>query len=144
MDSNTSSTSPSIQVHLRGESSDGRLAVIEYVVAAGEAGPPLHVHPGHGEGFYVLEGEVTFQVRDRLLTARAGSLAFAAAGVPHTFANRAGRDARLLVLCAPAGFEEYFDRLAAARPADRAGVQPDPAAALAVGPPIGAAEAKGA
>jgi quercetin dioxygenase-like cupin family protein len=136
MDTNTSSKSPSIRVHLRGEASDGRLAVIEYVMTAEEGGPPLHVHPKHGEGFYVLEGEVTFQVRDELVMARAGSLAFAAAGVPHTFTNRTDRDARLLVLCAPAGFEEYFDRLAAARLGDRTPVLPDPAFSHAVGPPI--------
>jgi quercetin dioxygenase-like cupin family protein len=123
-------------IHLRGDDSDGLLAVVEYVVAAGEGGPPLHVHPKHGEGFYVLDGEVTFQVRDELTTVRAGSLVYAVAGTPHTFANRGGRDARMLVLCAPAGFEEYFDRLAAAPAGDRASVLPDPADAIAVGPPI--------
>jgi hypothetical protein len=35
----------------------------------------------------------------------------------------------MLVLCAPAGFESYFDRLAADRDA-----RPDPADAIAVGP----------
>ncbi len=39
-----------IQVHLRGDDSDGGLAVVEFVMAAGEGGPPLHVHPKHGEG----------------------------------------------------------------------------------------------
>ncbi len=26
------------------------MAVIEFVVTAGDLGPPLHVHPAHGEG----------------------------------------------------------------------------------------------
>src|SRR5712691_10276963 len=100
-------------VRLRGNESGGQLAVIEFVVAAGNSGPPLHVHPLHGEGFYVLQGELTFQVQRAMLTGGPGAFAFAAAGVPHTFANRTEREARLLVLCAPAGFETYFEQMAA-------------------------------
>jgi len=39
----------------------------------------------------------------------------AGAGVfaPHTYANLSGKEARVLLLCTPAGFERYFDRLAA-------------------------------
>jgi mannose-6-phosphate isomerase-like protein (cupin superfamily) len=133
----------SIHVHLRGDDSDGRLAVVELVMAAGVGGPPLHVHRKHGEGFDVLEGEVAFQMGDELVTAGPGALAFAAAGTPHTLANRTDRDARMLVLCAPAGFEEYFDRLAAARPGDGTQVLPDPAYAFAVGPPVGGAREEG-
>jgi len=133
----------SIQVHLRGDDTDGHLAVIELVMAAGEGGPPLHLHPKHGEGFYVLEGEVTFQVGDELVTVGPRAFAFAAAGTPHALANRTDRGARMLVLCAPAGFEEYFDRLAAARPGDSTPVLPDPAYAFAVGPPIGGARPEG-
>ena len=103
---------PPIIVHLRGQQSGGQLAVIEVIVAAGAAGPPLHMHPAHAEGFYVLEGELLVQVRDELRTGRAGEFFFATAGTPHTFANRGERDARLLVTCTPAGFERYFDRLA--------------------------------
>ena len=123
-----------IIVHLRGEHSGGQLALIELVMAAGAAGPPLHVHPVHAEGFYVLEGELTIQVGGERRTVRAGSFAFAAAGTPHTLANQADRDARLLVTCTPAGFERYFDRLAEGLGGD------PPEDAIAVGPPIGAEE----
>ena len=97
-----------IKVDLRSEEGGGRFAVIEEVVWVGRGGPPLRVHPSFDQGFYVLEGELTFQLRDELVTARAGTLAFEPRGVPHAFANLSGRDAR--VLCTPAGFESYFDR----------------------------------
>src|SRR5438128_1471609 len=113
MEKDQSQNLPPINVLLRGADSDGTLAVIESVVAAGSNGPPLPVHPPHGEGFYVLDGEVTFQVRDEIFTGGIGSFVYAAAGTPHTFVNHSERDARFLVLCAPAGFESYFDRLAA-------------------------------
>jgi quercetin dioxygenase-like cupin family protein len=132
-----STNRPPIDVLLRGENSGGRLAVIEEVVPA-NFGPPLHVHPSFDEGFYVLEGELTFQVRDEILTGRSGTFAFALRGTPHTFANRSGKDARVLIVCTPAGFERYFDRLAA----QLAGVDPPSEAGASepethvVGPPI--------
>jgi hypothetical protein len=39
---------------------------------------------------------------------------------PHTYANLSGKEARVLLLCTPAGFERYFGRLAA----EYAGVEP--------------------
>jgi quercetin dioxygenase-like cupin family protein len=125
-------------VLLFGERSDGRISIVENVLPPHWQGPPLHVHD-FDEAFYVLEGELTFQLADERLTAGPGTLAFAAGGVPHTLANLAGRQARYLLTCTPAGFERYFARLAA----ERAGVQPPPEALLptppvtVVGPPIG-------
>ena len=122
---------PSVQVRLRGQDSDGHLSLTEFVVKADEGGPPLHVHPNHAEGFYVLEGELTVQVGDTVASAKAGSFVFALPGTPHTFANLSGRDARMLVLCTPAGFETYFDELAAGIPAT-----PPAGQAMVVGPQI--------
>jgi quercetin dioxygenase-like cupin family protein len=113
MDSHQTHRREPIVVHLRGDQSGGTAALVELAMPAGGSGPPLHVHPQHGEGFYVLEGEMTFQVGDEVVTAATGSFAFAPRGVSHTLANLGERDARILVLCAPAGFESYFERLAA-------------------------------
>jgi quercetin dioxygenase-like cupin family protein len=109
-----------INVRLRGEETKGRLAVMENSVAAGFPGPPLHIHPDFDETFYVLEGELTFQLGDERLTAGAGALVFAPGETPHTFANHGADEARILLLCTPAGFERYFDRLAA----EQSGVEP--------------------
>jgi len=62
------------------------------VIAAGSDGPPLHVHPMHAEGFYVLDGELQVQVGDSITTARAGSFSFVAPNTPHTFANFTARE----------------------------------------------------
>jgi quercetin dioxygenase-like cupin family protein len=130
--------SPPVIVRLRGDESGGQLAVTEFVVAAGDYGPPLHIHPKRGEGFYVLQGEITFQVQGEMLTGGPGTFAYAARGVAHTFANRTERESRLLVLCAPAGFETYFEQMAAdyARGRWPSPARPDPADAIAVGPRI--------
>ena len=125
-------------VLLRGEASGGHVALVENAVPAGWAGPPLH-HHDFDETFYVLEGELTFALGDDRFTCRRGELAFAPRGVPHTLAELSGADARYLLVINPAGFERYFDRIAAAQ----AGADP-PAGALGpipetivVGPPIG-------
>jgi quercetin dioxygenase-like cupin family protein len=100
-------------VLLRSEQSGGEVAVIEGSThPPGFAGPPLHLHD-FDEAFYVLEGELTFRLSDELFTRRAGELAFAPRGVPHTYANHSGADARALIVCTPAGFERYFARMAA-------------------------------
>jgi quercetin dioxygenase-like cupin family protein len=109
----TTVETPRIQVRLRSEETKGRLAVMENRIAADAAGPRLHVHPAFDEAFYVLEGELTFEVGGDRIVAPAGTLAFAPGETPHTYANLSGRPARVLLICTPAGFERYFDRLAA-------------------------------
>jgi mannose-6-phosphate isomerase-like protein (cupin superfamily) len=110
-------------VVLRGEQTGGELSAVVNTVPAGWAGPPLHRHD-FDETFYVLDGELTFQLGAEIVTAGPGALAFARGGVPHTLANRSAASARYLLLCTPAGFERYFDRLAA----EAAGTAPPPEA----------------
>jgi quercetin dioxygenase-like cupin family protein len=123
------------KVLLRSEQSGGVLSVIELT---GSATPPLHRHD-FDETFYVLEGELTFQLDDELVTRRAGEVAIAPRGVPHTYANLSGANARALLVCTPAGFERYFDRIAA----QISGAEPPPEASkpipevVTLGPPIG-------
>jgi quercetin dioxygenase-like cupin family protein len=133
-----STESPPPRVLLRSEQSDGHVSVTESTMPAGAKGPPLHTHD-FDEAFYVLDGELTFQLGDELSTAGPGELAFALGGVPHTLANRSSAPARFVIVCTPAGFEREFARRAAAQ----AGVDP-PKWALQpipevtrVGPPIG-------
>jgi mannose-6-phosphate isomerase-like protein (cupin superfamily) len=101
------------EVLLRSEQTADQLAVIEISVPARWAGPPLH-HHAFDETFYVLHGELTFQVGDELVTAGPGELAFAGRGTHHTLANLGDAPARYLLVCTPGAFERYFDRMAAA------------------------------
>jgi quercetin dioxygenase-like cupin family protein len=123
------------KVLLRSEDSGGHVAI---VALTGGGRPPLHRHD-FDEAFYVLEGELTFQLGDDLLTRRAGELAFALRGVAHTYANLSGAPARALLVITPAGFERNFDRIAA----QVTGSEPPPEAAkpipevVTVGPPLG-------
>jgi quercetin dioxygenase-like cupin family protein len=124
-------------VLLRSEQSGDHVSVTEIVVPAHSAGPPLHTHD-FDEAFYMLEGELIFQVEDALITKRAGELSFAPRNVAHALANHSDADARYLLVCTPAGFERHWGRIAAAsqglEPPDWA-LQPIPEV-IVVGPQI--------
>ena len=97
-----------MEILLRSEQSDGRVALLASWVPPAWDGPPLH-HHGWDEAFYILAGELTFQVGDDIATKHAGEIAFAAGGVPHTFANLGDAPARYFLVCTPGGFERYFE-----------------------------------
>jgi uncharacterized cupin superfamily protein len=100
-----------------GEGTDGHLGLIRDIVPAGHAGPRLHLHPSFDEGFYVLAGELVFRVGDTVSVVRAGEVAVAQRGQPHTFANQTDADVPILMFVTPAGFEQHFtDGAAQAHP----------------------------
>jgi quercetin dioxygenase-like cupin family protein len=106
-------------VLLRGEETGGHVSMTAIVVPPHSAGPPLHTHD-FDEAFYLLEGELIFQVDDALVTKGAGELSFAARNMPHALANHSDAPARYVLVCTPAGFERHWARIAA----DAAGVEP--------------------
>jgi quercetin dioxygenase-like cupin family protein len=106
-------------VQLRGEDTGGQVSVTEIEVPPHSAGPPLHTHD-FDEAFYMLEGELIFQVEDTLATKGAGEISFAPRNLVHTLANHSDAPARYLLVCTPAGFERHWARVAA----EAAGVEP--------------------
>jgi len=90
-----------------GEDTNGEYAMWEAIVPPG-GGPPPHVHSREEEAFYILEGEVTFQIDGKPLVARAGTFANMSVGTPHSFRNESGTPARMLISVAPAGLERMF------------------------------------
>ena len=106
-------------VMLRGEETGGHVSITDIELPPHTAGPPLHTHD-FDEVYYVLEGELIFQVEDTLTTKGAGELSFAARNVPHTLANHGDAPARYVLVCTPAGFERHWARVAA----EAAGVEP--------------------
>jgi quercetin dioxygenase-like cupin family protein len=106
-------------VLLHGEQAGGHMSVTEIEVPPRTAGPPLHTHD-FDEAFYMLEGELIFQVEETLATKRGGELSFAPRNVPHALANHGDAPARYVLVCTPAGFERHWARMAA----EAAGVEP--------------------
>jgi quercetin dioxygenase-like cupin family protein len=83
-----------------GEDTNGKYALVEAFVSPG-GGPPPHVHSREEEGFYVLEGEITFTIGDKRLVASAGMFAKLPVGTPHSFKNERSKPAKILISVAP-------------------------------------------
>ncbi len=90
-----------------GDDTDGKYALWEAIVPPG-GGPPPHVHSREEEGFYVLDGEITFTVNGERHVAKAGTSANMPVGSLHSFKNESDRPARMLIMVAPAGLERMF------------------------------------
>ena len=97
----------------RGVQTGGALSMFEAANAPGQ-GPPLHVHALLDELIYVIDGTIRVRLEDRVERATAGACVFVPRGTPHTWAVTSDRAARLLVVVAPAGLEQFFDSTASA------------------------------
>lgn len=91
---------------LTGETNSGLFIVEHPRLLPG--GPPLHLHLNQEEWFYVMEGEVAFQVGDQRLHLHAGESVLAPRRVPHTFSSVAATPSRMLIAFCPAGKMEQF------------------------------------
>ena len=89
------------------EDTNGKYAMWEAIVPPG-GGPPPHVHSREEEGFYILEGEITFQINDERVVATAGMFANMPVGTQHSFKNESNLPAKMLISVAPAGLEQMF------------------------------------
>ena len=90
-----------------GEDTNGKYALWEAIVPPA-GGPPPHVHSREEEGFFVLEGEITFTINGERVVAKAGTFANMPVGTPHSFKNESDRRAKMLLSVAPAGLEQMF------------------------------------
>jgi hypothetical protein len=81
------------------------------------------VHHREDEGFWILEGELTFQIGEETLTAGPGSFVFGPRGVPHSYRVDSG-PARILFMLSPAGFERFI--YASSEPAPSRTLPPAP------------------
>ena len=74
-------------VKVRDEDSGGSYSIHDNVIPAGSPGPLPHLHRGHEETFYVLEGELTVRVGARKITAPQGSFVVIPRSVVHQPSN---------------------------------------------------------
>jgi quercetin dioxygenase-like cupin family protein len=80
----------------------------------GERGPDLHVHREHTDAFYLLDGELTFELGPgpERIRVTAGGFVSVPPNVAHSFVNEGTTDARWLNVHAPdTGFAAYLRAL---------------------------------
>jgi quercetin dioxygenase-like cupin family protein len=72
-----------------GANTNGQHAMGEAIVPPG-GGPPPHVYSREEEGFYILEGEITFQAGDEQIVTTAGMFVNMPIGMPRSLKNESG------------------------------------------------------
>ena len=106
----------------------GQMTIVEVTEHPG-AEAPLHVHHREDEGFWILDGTVTFEVGETSIEASAGDYVFAPRDIPHRFVV-GDRGCRMLFIMVPGGFEDLVT--ATSRPAESrslpSGAEPEPTA----------------
>jgi quercetin dioxygenase-like cupin family protein len=89
-----------------GTETDGRFALLLARVPPGNATPP-HFHDGDSETLVVLDGAVTADTPGRSDVLYAGDASVLAPGQVHRLSNAGQTEASYLLLCEPAGFEQF-------------------------------------
>jgi mannose-6-phosphate isomerase-like protein (cupin superfamily) len=105
--------SSSLLFKVAGSDTSGGLFIIEHGHLQ-SGGPPLHLHFHQEEWFYVMAGEVAFQVGEQRVSLSAGESVLAPRRIPHTFSSIGATPAHMLIAFCPAGkMEEYFQSVGA-------------------------------
>ena len=106
----------------------GQLSLTEIRMYQGGE-PPVHVHHGEDEGFYVLDGHLTYLLGHELHDAPVGTFVWAPREMQHGFRCKT-KTARVLCLLTPGGAEEEFREMGSPAGAMRFGPlpqgEPDP------------------
>lgn len=89
-----------------GEETGEAYALCEVIVAS-QGGSPPHRHTREDEAFYVQDGEIEFQLDDRILIATSGTFLHSPKGQLHRFTNTTAVPAKMLIWVTPAGFENF-------------------------------------
>ena len=85
------------------------LALTESRYRPGESGPGPHIHRAHADGFWVLGGQLTFEVGGDLERLGAGGFVLIPPNVVHTFRNEGPGPAAFLNVHAPSmGFAQHL------------------------------------
>jgi mannose-6-phosphate isomerase-like protein (cupin superfamily) len=89
----------------------GEALSVTELTAAPQNGPPPHIHMREDESFWVLDGEFSFFLGERTLTAGEGSFVHIPKGTLHTYKNVGSTPGRMIVLLTPGGFEKFWEDL---------------------------------
>ncbi len=90
-----------------GETTNGAFGLTEHWSMPPGFASPYHTHHREDEAFYVLEGEIAFVCDGKWLRGGPGTWVFGPRELAHGFKVAGSAPARMLLLCAPAGFEHF-------------------------------------
>jgi quercetin dioxygenase-like cupin family protein len=93
-----------------GEETEGRYSLHHRTAPPGAAAQP-HSHAAVIEAFYVLEGEIEFEIDGQKVTGRADTYVHVPRGVSHGWRAVGERDAKALVMFSPGVPLAFFEEI---------------------------------
>jgi mannose-6-phosphate isomerase-like protein (cupin superfamily) len=108
-------------VHVASSQGTVGISVLERRAPYGDS-PALHLHRAEDEVFYILEGELRFQVEHEQRRLGPGQTLLAPQGVPHTYRVESAEGAHWLTITTRGDFERFMRALA--RPAEKLALPP--------------------
>jgi mannose-6-phosphate isomerase-like protein (cupin superfamily) len=97
-----------LRLRVLAQAPDQPIAVTDNVVPPAFPGPVRHRHAQMTEMFYVLDGDVAFDLAGEQRVLGPGAFVVVPPGVVHTFANPGSTPVRFLEILQPAGNEQFF------------------------------------
>lgn len=99
---------------LTGQQTGGAYYLFESVFSPGD-GNRLHIHRREDEVGYVVEGALEIRLADQTVVVEAGSVAHLPKNIPHAIRNPLKTPSHYLFMTIPAGLDQWFDALDAAK-----------------------------
>ncbi len=96
---------------VRSSITDGRMAIVEFMLTPRHLAAPLHRHSREDEILFVLAGQIGALLGDTVVQARTGAYVVMPRWQWHTFWNASDSELRLMELIVPGGLELLLDRL---------------------------------
>lgn len=93
------------------DATNGAYSLTEMIVSPRAKGPPPHHHESCEEAFYIVSGQLDFEVDGQPVSAVAGSFVVVPRGAEHIYNNPLDEPSRVLVIISPPGFEKEFERM---------------------------------
>ncbi|RFS18862.1 cupin domain-containing protein [Chitinophaga silvatica] len=88
------------------EQTNNALALLEITLPKG-AEPPPHIHNNEDEAFYIVDGEISLRIADKVTVLKPGDAMFAPRKVPHSFEILTER-ATIMNLITPGTLWNFF------------------------------------
>jgi quercetin dioxygenase-like cupin family protein len=89
------------------EHTGGTYSFVEAKIFPG-GGPAPHIQTREYEGFYVVEGQVTFKADEQMMVAKPGTFVNVPPNVLHSFKNETNEIAKVTFVLSPGGMEQLF------------------------------------
>ena len=89
------------------ETTNGAFGLMEHWEMPVGFASPYHKHHREDEAFYVIEGEMAFVCGEKWLKGGPGTYVFGPREIAHGFKVIGNWPARMLLMCAPGGFEKF-------------------------------------